>query len=58
VTSQTLNITVLGDITVEPTESFVVNLSNPINGTIGKGQGIGTISDDDGKRRRGQITSN
>jgi len=58
VTSQTLNITVLGDTSVEANESFVVNLSNPINGTIGKAQGTGTIIDDDGKHRRGQITSN
>ena len=38
----------LGDTTAESTETFVVNLSNPVNATIADGQGVGTIVDNDG----------
>jgi hypothetical protein len=44
----TINVPVLGDLTPEGTETFQVNLSNPINGAIGDAQGIGTIYDNDG----------
>jgi hypothetical protein len=37
-----------GDITDESDETFVLNLSNAVNATIGDDQGIGMISDDDG----------
>ncbi len=37
--TQTVPVPVLGDTVFEPTETFVVNLSNPINATIGDGQG-------------------
>jgi hypothetical protein len=45
--STTITITVNGDATIETTEQFFVNLSNPSVGTIADGQGIGTIQDDD-----------
>ena len=31
----------------EPDETFTLNLSNPTNATIGTGQGVGTIQNDD-----------
>src|SRR5574341_2123441 len=37
-----------GDVLDEPNETFVVNLSNAVNATIGDNQGIGTITNDDG----------
>ncbi len=45
--SKSFNITINGDTTVEPDETFSVNLSNPVNATISKAQGIGTILNDD-----------
>ncbi|MGH8453548.1 MAG: Calx-beta domain-containing protein, partial [Nevskiales bacterium] len=47
VTSQTASVTVNGDSTVEPNESFFVNLSNPVSAVIADGQGLGTIVNDD-----------
>jgi hypothetical protein len=41
-------VTVNGDVLDEPDETFVVNLSNAVNATIGDAQGTGTITDDDG----------
>ncbi len=47
-TSRTASLPVRGDTTVEPTETFFVNLSNATGGaTIADGQGIGTIVNDD-----------
>src|SRR5207302_646677 len=46
-TSGTLFIRVIGDTTVEPDETFLVNLSNPFGGTLVDAQGVGTILDDD-----------
>jgi uncharacterized repeat protein (TIGR01451 family) len=46
-TVYTFDVTVNGDLLVEPNESFVVNLANPANATIGHGQGVGTIQNDD-----------
>ena len=45
----TVTISVLGDMTLEPTETFSLNLS-PISGTLGtvQTQAIGTIQNDDG----------
>jgi hypothetical protein len=40
-------IQVNGDTLVEPHETFFVNLSNPVNVTILKAEGIGTIVNDD-----------
>ena len=49
--SQTVSVTISGDTTVEPNETFFVNLSNPTNGgTIVKSQGLGTITNDDARR--------
>lgn len=43
-----VSVTVNGDDTFEPTETFVVNLSNPTNTTaITDSQGVGTIENDD-----------
>ncbi|MGQ0618861.1 MAG: Calx-beta domain-containing protein [Panacagrimonas sp.] len=47
VTSRTLGVTVKGDSTREPNETYRVNLSGPANATIADGQGIGTIRNDD-----------
>ena len=46
-TSQLLTVFIIGDTVVEGTEDFFLNLSNPVNATIGDGQGKGTIIDDD-----------
>jgi subtilisin family serine protease len=46
-TSQTITVQVNGDTTVEPSETFLVNLSNPTNATIAAGQGTGTITNND-----------
>ena len=36
------------DKTIEPNETFIVNLGNPVNATIAKAAGSGTIINDDG----------
>jgi hypothetical protein len=46
-TSKTLTVAVLGDRVAEPTETFVVNLSAPVNAGVSDGQGVGTILDDE-----------
>ncbi|MDQ3814541.1 MAG: hypothetical protein M3347_11395, partial [Armatimonadota bacterium] len=46
-TSKTITVFVNGDTVGEPTETFVVNLSNPSYATINDGQGVGTIVDND-----------
>ena len=38
---------VVGDLAVEPTETFFVNLSAPVNATIADAQAVGTIVNDD-----------
>src|SRR4051795_5874841 len=43
----TVNVPIIGDNTVEPNETFEVNLSNPVGKGITDGQGIGTITNDD-----------
>jgi hypothetical protein len=48
VTTQTITVNVTGDTTVEPNETFFVNLSNPTNATVATAQGTGTITNDDG----------
>src|SRR5439155_241900 len=45
--SGTIQVSVVGDHIAEPNETFFVNLSNPTNATIGDGQGVGTILNDD-----------
>ncbi|MGH8245378.1 MAG: Calx-beta domain-containing protein, partial [Gammaproteobacteria bacterium] len=46
-TAQNVTIAVIGDSLSEGTETFAVNLSNPVNAAIADGLGIGTIIDDD-----------
>ena len=46
-TSETFTVPVLGDTAIESTETFNVTLSNPVNGVIGDGTGVGTITTDD-----------
>ena len=44
----TVSVPVLGDNVFESTETFRIDLSNPVNGVIGVAQGIGTIYDNEG----------
>src|SRR5262249_17265004 len=46
-TSGSVDVTMKPDLAVEGTEDFFVNLGSPVNATIGKGQGVCTIIDDD-----------
>lgn len=46
-TSRTLTVGVRGDTLDEANETFLVNLSTPLNATIADAQGIGTITDND-----------
>ncbi|HUR18575.1 MAG TPA: Calx-beta domain-containing protein [Acidimicrobiales bacterium] len=50
-TTRTINVDVIGDSIDEPDETFLVNLANPVNATVGDGQGVGTILDDDARPR-------
>src|SRR6185436_18353708 len=43
----TFEVTVNGDTTVEPDETFTVNLSGAMGATISDSQGLGTIQNDD-----------
>jgi chitinase len=43
-----VNVPIRGDTITEGTETFVVNLSSPVNGTIADAQGVGTIYDNEG----------
>ena len=45
--SETVTVQVNGDTLDEADETFFVNLSGPTNATLGDGQGLGTITDDD-----------
>ncbi len=47
VTSRTIIVPTIDDTQVEETETFFVNLSNPIGGVIGDSQGVATIIDND-----------
>jgi hypothetical protein len=44
----TISVPILGDTMFEGTETFTVNLSNPVNATIADAQGVGTIYDNEG----------
>ena len=46
-TTKTVTVQVTGERLFEPNERFFLNLASPTNATIGKPQGIGTISNDD-----------
>jgi hypothetical protein len=43
----TFDVTVNGDTNIEPNETFFVNVTNVTGATIAKGQGVGTIQNDD-----------
>jgi len=45
-----IGVRILGDSLPEPNETFFINLSNPVNATISKGQGVVAILDDDPSR--------
>lgn len=44
----TVAVPILGDNLYEGTETFRLNLTNPVNAVIGDGQGVGTIYDNEG----------
>lgn len=46
-TSKTVTVTVNGDVLVEGNETFVVDLTLPVNATLADNQATGTIIDDD-----------
>jgi hypothetical protein len=46
-TSKTFNVPVKGDLLDEINETFYVILSSPVNASIGRARGLGTITDDD-----------
>ena len=45
--SQTITVSALNDSRDEPTETFTVDLLNPVNVTLADNQGLGTILDND-----------
>lgn len=47
ITTQTISVPVVGDTSVEPTETFTVVLSNPMGALISDATGLGVINDDD-----------
>lgn len=47
ITTRNITVTVVGDSTVEPNETFNVNLTSPVGATIADAQGRGTIRNDD-----------
>ena len=46
-TTKQVTVLVNGDLLDEADETYFVNLTNPTNATIGDGQGLGTITDND-----------
>jgi uncharacterized repeat protein (TIGR01451 family) len=46
-TARTVSVEIVGDTLQEPAETFQVRLSNPVAGTIARGEATGTILDDD-----------
>jgi Tol biopolymer transport system component len=46
-TSKAIVVSVIGDITAEPDETFVVTLSNPVGATLADDQAVATIVNDD-----------
>jgi extracellular elastinolytic metalloproteinase len=47
-TIQTISVPIINNSVQEPTETFSLHLSDPINATLGDPEAIGTITDDDG----------
>jgi len=48
-TTRGILVPTLNDASIEPNETLVVTLSNPVGAAIADGTGVGTISDDDTK---------
>ena len=46
-TTKTVSITINSDVDFEPDETFTLNLSSPVNATVSKASGLGTIRNDD-----------
>jgi hypothetical protein len=46
--SKTFTVSIKGDKTIEPSETFFVNVSNVAGATVADGQALGTIVNDDG----------
>jgi hypothetical protein len=46
-TSKSINVAVNGDKLKEQTETFFLNLTNPLNATVADAQGVGTVKDND-----------
>jgi hypothetical protein len=46
-TTRPVDLTIVGDTTYEPDETFEVTLSSPVGAVIGDGVGVGTILNDD-----------
>jgi Calx-beta domain/Domain of unknown function (DUF4114) len=46
-TSKTITVKINGDAEIETSETFALNLTNVVGGTIGKATGTGTITNDD-----------
>jgi hypothetical protein len=46
-TTKTITLPVLGDTATEPDETFTVELSNPVDVTLDRDGGVGTIKNDD-----------
>jgi uncharacterized repeat protein (TIGR01451 family) len=47
-TNKFITNSVVGDVSVEPDETYFVNLASPVNAAFAKSQGVGTIVNDDG----------
>jgi hypothetical protein len=47
-TSKTFSVTINGDATVEPDETFTVNVNSVVGAAVADDQAIGTITNDDG----------
>ncbi len=45
--TQTITVTVNGDVLVENNETIIITLSNPVGGGLGANPGTGTITNDD-----------
>jgi Ca2+-binding RTX toxin-like protein len=55
--SQTVTVTINGDVSFEPNETFFLNLTNASNGgVILDGQGLGTVTNDDAAPPVGSIS--
>src|SRR5262249_37521420 len=58
VNTQTFTVGIKGDTTIEPTETFFVNLSDNTGGTLSDAQGLGTIRNDDGTAATSLVSIN